>query len=84
MLQDNFDTGMVMGTWDGDESCDIVSLYILDQPRDDATGAETTARNTQKMRQKIIDVMKKLVLNLSLGQLQTHIHMTNLIHVCHI
>ena len=44
MLQNNFDTGMVMGTWDGDESCDIVSLYILEQPRDDATGVETTAR----------------------------------------
>jgi len=30
--QDNFDIGM--GAWDGDESCDIVSLYILDQLRD--------------------------------------------------
>ena len=58
MLQNNFDTGMVMATQDGDESCDIVSLYIIEQPRDDASGVETTARKAQKMRQKIIDVMK--------------------------
>ena len=63
----NFDNAM--GAWDGAEVCDIIGLFLLDQLanriagleigkyRDDGLGvAETTARNMEKMRQKIVQV----------------------------
>jgi hypothetical protein len=66
----NFDVGM--GAFDSAESCDIVGLYLLDQLnnrikelevgiyRDDALGVvETTARNAEKIRQKIIQIMSE-------------------------
>ena len=74
--QDNFDIGM--GAWDGAESCDIVGLYILDQLknrikgfengvyRDDALGVvETTNRNAEKIRQKIVVIMKDMGLKIT-------------------
>ena len=73
--QENFDIGM--GAWDGAESCDIVGLYILDQLknriagfesglyRDDNLGVvETTERNAEKIRQKIIDVTREMCLKI--------------------
>ena len=67
---ENFDVGM--GAFDSAESCDIVGLYLLDQLsnrikelevgiyRDDALGVvETTARNAEKIRQKIIQIMSE-------------------------
>ena len=63
--------------WDGAESCDIVGLYILDQLknriagfesglyRDDNLGVvETTERNAEKIRQKIIDVTREMCLKI--------------------
>ena len=73
--QENFDIGM--GAWDGAESCDIVGLYILDKLknriagfesglyRDDNLGVvETTERNAEKIRQKIIDVTREMCLKI--------------------
>ena len=67
-----------MGAWDGAESCDIVGLYLLDQLRnrikeletgiyrDDALRViETTARNIEKVRQKIVEIMKENGLNIT-------------------
>ena len=65
----NFDISM--GAWDGAESCDIVGLFLLDQIqsrvkgfdngiyRDDALGVvETTPRNAEKIRQKLVSILK--------------------------
>ena len=72
----NFDVGM--GAFDGAECCDLIGLFLLDQItnrikeiesglyRDDGLAvAETTPRNLEKLRQKIVKIMNEFGLKIT-------------------
>ena len=72
----NFDNGM--GSYDGAECCDLIGLFILDQLtnrikelqtgsyRDDSLAvAETTPRNLEKLRQKVVKIFGEFGLNIT-------------------
>ena len=72
----NFDVGM--GAFDGAECCDLIGLFLLDQIsnrikeidsglyRDDGLAvAETTPRNIEKLRQKIVKILNEFGLKIT-------------------
>ena len=67
-----------MGAYDGAESCDLIGLFLLDQIanrikdinaglyRDDGLAVvESTPRNNEKVRQKIISIMGEFGLQIT-------------------